>query len=1071
MAPSRASSRAAELVAGLHSEDGEIRLQALRGIKNCVIGNKRQKLQYIQLGAVPPVVGVLASPAAAAPALVQAAAALGSFAASEEGLAAVLSHGGIPHLLRVLTSNGDDKVAEAAVRALKAVCRSPTAPTGEVLAGRGVVARLVALLASPVSNVAESAAAVLAACCTGAAEQGAVAAAGAVPPLVALLGSAARSKQEAALEALAALSRGNADTSGAVLEHAGVVGSLLRALKRGGEPHVRFVAAVCLANLSMNLPPGHAQHSRVDLQQAVLPVLVRLLGEAAVGEDVPGALCQLVEGSAELQQAAADADAVARLAAILREPERPARLVEGALRCLATLCADKEEHRRQLVECSVLPQIATALSDPSPPIRAAACMCMRSLSRSTKLLRGHLGEVELAAPLLALAAQGDAAVAAQAVGTLANMAVDFSAVKEQLLRHDGVARFAALAESMSPMLRLHGVWGLSSVAYMSTQEVKAAIMQQLPWGSMAALLEDSEPEVREKAMLLLRNLVYNSEADINAALRWSELELLAAVRDTMQRGAGQSALKQHAMYVIVNMASSTAAHKTSVMDSGWPALLVEQLSDGDERVREAAVWVIINLTWSRDGDAEETAARAQQLRALGVEDKLRSLEHDDSAPSLQDILRFCLPVILVPLADPLMSLIDTVALGRMSDELQLAALGPASLLLTFSNYILFGLSVGTVSLVAERLQRRDLPAASVALASSLFLAAVGGAAMGAVYLVAGPALLRCTGADAAVLAYASSYLRIRALALPAVVVGQVSQAGLLAQRDSLSPFRVVLATSAVSLAGDLLLIGRYGMGVAGAAWTTIFAQYLGAALLLRALRRSRVVPHVRVPSRAELAALLDTFGVLTVFYAAKNLSYLLIQSTAARLPALLLAAHQPVWSLWCLVSFTNTPLESAALAFLPGAFAPADRRATARLLLLLGVASGAVGCAAAVGLPALAPQLFTANAALWEPMQSVALQGVLAMLCCGMDVAATGCLLGIKDGAFVARAMVGCLAVLAGFLWWARQALPGLPAVWWGLTVFFALRASQSVPRAVTQLGLLGGPGKQQQQQAPAAAT
>ena len=67
--------------------------------------------------------------------------------------------------------------------------------------------------------------------------------------------------------------------------------------------------------------------------------------------------------------------------------------------------------------------------------------------------------------------------------------------------------------------------------------------------------------------------------------------------------------------------------------------------------------------------------------------------------------------------------------------------------------------------------------------------------------------------------------------------------------------------------------------------------------------------------------------------------------------------------------------------------------------------------------------------------------------------------------------MVGCLAVLAGFLWWARQALPGLPAVWWGLTVFFALRASQSVPRAVTQLGLLGGPGKQQQQQAPAAAT
>ena len=52
----------------------------------------------------------------------------------------------------------------------------------------------------------------------------------------------------------------------------------------------------------------------------------------------------------------------------------------------------------------------------------------------------------------------------------------------------------------------------------------------------------------------------------------------------------------------------------------------------------------------------------------------------------------------------------------------------------------------------------------------------------------------------------------------------MSQAALLAQRDSLTPFRVVFATSAVSLLGDFFFIGRLGMGVVGAAWTTLLAQ-------------------------------------------------------------------------------------------------------------------------------------------------------------------------------------------------------------------------------------------------------
>lgn len=121
---------------------------------------------------------------------------------------------------------------------------------------------------------------------------------------------------------------------------------------------------------------------------------------------------------------------------------------------------------------------------------------------------------------------------------------------------------------------------------------------------------------------------------------------------------------------------------------------------------------------------------------------------------------------------------------------------------------------------------------------------------------------------------------------------------------------------------------------------------------------------------------------------------------------MLLAAHQPIWSLWCLVSFTNTPLESAALAFLPAAASGREKQETGRLLMGMGTVSGMLGAVVAVGLPALAPQLFTSNPALWGPMRSVQAPAVLAMLCCGADVAANGVLLGLKDTQYVVSMML-----------------------------------------------------------------
>jgi hypothetical protein len=157
-------------------------------------------------------------------------------------------------------------------------------------------------------------------------------------------------------------------------------------------------------------------------------------------------------------------------------------------------------------------------------------------------------------------------------------------------------------------------------------------------------------------------------------------------------------------------------------------------------------------------------------------------------------------------------------------------------------------------------------------------------------------LIALTGTDPQLVPLAAVYARIRALAQPAVLLSMVAQGGLLAQRDSRAPCAAVLAAVAVSLAGNVITVGCLGWGLAGAASTTVLAQLMAAALLLRALTSQhddRVTPAWRqLPQVPDLVRLAVTVGPLSIAYLSKNLCYGLIQTTAASMEVVHLAAHQ-----------------------------------------------------------------------------------------------------------------------------------------------------------------------------------
>ena len=524
-------------------------LSSLRALKNRVIGCKRAKIAFIEKGVTKLLLDILASEPEPAVA-VQAAQTLGSFAAHGEGAEAILKQNGVPILLQAIQSRDDERLIEASLRALKLLVRSGNASMGDLTAVQGYVMRLSELLSKlepPV--VAESAAIILSRCSKVPENQTMIMKADLIRPLVALLSLPPHSRQQAALEALCGIMNWNPTSARDILRQESVVKILLEIAKYSHPPRLRYLACQALVMLAphMDLQPStrhdetsgkgdeiryeNRQHNlQKDLKQlknqrggailsygdqsfqpsptevelATLPILVHLLSEPTVGGEAAPTLRALITGRKDLQNAAVDADCISKLVSLARESSSTPRARAAVLSAIAVVCADVESHRQQLLDESALPLIIKSLKDPSEAVRASACSCLRSLSRSTSLLR-HAAKMdplrEVVKSLLEI--EGNLSLVMDAAATLSNFAVEYSTVKDEVLRQNGISKFVGLSKSTNEKLRLYGVWGLSSFAYLSSVDIKLKIMKELSWKGMEKLVNDEDTEVRVRCASIL----------------------------------------------------------------------------------------------------------------------------------------------------------------------------------------------------------------------------------------------------------------------------------------------------------------------------------------------------------------------------------------------------------------------------------------------------------------------------------------------------------------------------------------------------------------------------------------
>ena len=202
------------------------------------------------------------------------------------------------------------------------------------------------------------------------------------------------------------------------------------------------------------------------------------------------------------------------------------------------------------------------------------------------------------------------------------------------------------------------------------------------------------------------------------------------------------------------------------------------------------------------------------------------------------IIAFVLPMMLGSLIQQLYTMTDSVIVGQFAGKTGLAAINSVATLFKFPLNFMNGLAAGATILISRAFGADDREDLNRSVRAALIVAVV----LGTVFTVGGvvltPWLLRLMSVPEDIWAPTRTYTAIYFGGLWAMVIYNMTAGVLRAMGDSRRPLYVLVLCCIVNIAGDLLLVGVFHMGVAGAAVATVAAQAVSAAAALWLLHRA-----------------------------------------------------------------------------------------------------------------------------------------------------------------------------------------------------------------------------------------
>ena len=305
------------------------------------------------------------------------------------------------------------------------------------------------------------------------------------------------------------------------------------------------------------------------------------------------------------------------------------------------------------------------------------------------------------------------------------------------------------------------------------------------------------------------------------------------------------------------------------------------------------------------------------------------------------VISIAIPMIISNISTPLLGIIDTSIIGRISIE-QIGAIAIGSSFLSFLYFCFSFFRMGTTGLIAQARGINNINTIHSVIKSNFFLALVISIICIPIVLLLKDFLLSIYTSDSLIYYHASSYINIRIFGAPATFINFVIFGFLLGSKKPWDLLKLVLFINFLNIILDIYLGLYLNMQLKGIAYGTLISEYLGSMLGLYYIKK--YLPRADIHSKTALIK----NSIISIIKSNMNLfirtaliltSILMFTAIGSRLGNTILAANAILIMLQMFISYSLDGFAQAAEVLIGNEYSKKNKDKIIKITIASGIIS------------------------------------------------------------------------------------------------------------------------------------